>query len=425
MRERLSKRSDVLRFDSATIDNIFILRISFLFSGQFALYEGFGDWNRGGGFAHPEVAVLTVLIYGVSLLMLAISLMQSEVIRRFRDMVLVPLILVTLTSVYVVAEIAYKGSYRTDVLAFSHYAAILFARQGLNPYLQGMAKALDMFAVQPSDLTPLTSGAYLTTYQYPALHFLVFVPFVWLGLSDMRGVLVAFEIGVLLTLYIRCPQNLRPMIVLPLFAGSDLMINFTAASVTDMLWVLPLLFVAFSLEKPLTSGFFYGLACAIKQIPWLLAPFLLIYILRVNENVTSRVRLWRAVQFAAAASVVFLAVNAPFMVGAPKVWFDNVLTPLAAELVGLSQGLSGLSLVGLLPVGREFYTVLAVAILATLIANYYAYFDKLKYIFWIFPGIVLWSSYRALTNYVIYWLPLMLVSLILWYRDERGKAVPM
>jgi uncharacterized membrane protein len=89
----------------------------------------------------------------------------------------------------------------------------------------------------------------------------------------------------------------------------------------------------------------------------------------------------------------------------------------------LSQGPSVLTQVGLVEVGRVFYTILAVGVLATLFVNYYAYFDRLKYMFWIFPGIILWFSFRALTNYVIYWLPLLLVSLILWYRDELRKAV--
>lgn len=406
-----------------TIDNVFILRIAFLFSAQFAIYEGFQDWNRGRADLNPDVAVLTLVIYGVSLLVLAVTLMQSSVLLRLRHLPLVPLIIATLTSVYVVAEIAYKGSYRTDVLAYSQYAAILFVRQGANPYLQDMAKALEIFRVQASDLTPLTSGGYLTTFQYPALHFLIFVPFVRLGLSDMRWVLVAFEVGVMLLLYLQSPQNLRPMIILPLFAGSDLMINFTAASVTDMLWVLPLLCAAFTLEKPLVSGFFYGLSCAIKQIPWLLAPFLLIYLLRSHEGASRGGRFSRVIKFAGVTAAVFLAANSPFILGAPSVWFANVLTPIASDLVILSQGASVFTQVGLVEVGKAFYTVLAVGVLATLFVNYYVYFDRLKYIFWIFPGIILWFSYRALTNYVIYWLPLLLASLILWYKDELGKAV--
>ena len=407
----------------ASVDEVFILRIAFLFSGQFALYEGFQDWNRGRADIHPEVALLTLAIYGVSLLVLALSLFPSNVILRFRDLPLLPLLLATVTSVYVVAEIAYRGAYRTDVLAYSQYAAIIFVNQGANPYTHSMAKALEMFAVQPSDLTPLISGRYLTTFQYPALHFLVFVPFVWIGLGDMRWVLVLFEIGTVLVLYLKAPRKLRPMVLLPLFAGSDLMINFTAASVSDALWVLPLLFVAFYLDRPLVSGVFYGLACAVKQTPWFLAPFLLIYMMRAEEQKPRSDRLRRMTVFVGATIGVFLAINISFMAADFTAWFTGVLTPMAEDLVILSQGLSVLSQVELLPVAKSFYTALVAAVSVVLIVNYYVYFDKLRYVFWIFPGIILWVSYRALTNYVIYWMPLMLVSLILWYKAEEAKAV--
>jgi uncharacterized membrane protein len=404
------------------VNDVFVLRIAFLFSAQFAIYEGFQDWNRGRADLNPGVAILTLTIYGISILVLALSLMNANIVTRFRNLPLIPFIIATLGSFYVVAEIAYRGSYRTDVLAYSQYAAMMFVKHGANPYLQDMSAALDMFRVQAGDLTPLTSGNYLTTFQYPALHFLVFVPFVWLGLGDMRWVIFAFEIGVMLALYFSCPQSLRPMILLPLFAGSDLMINFTAASVTDMLWVLPLVFAALSLKKPMLSGVFYGISCAFKQIPWLLAPFLLIYMMQIDQHASTRSRLRRALTFTAATGAVFLAANAPFMIAAPGIWFSNVLTPIASDLVILSQGPSVLTQVGLVEVGRTFYTVLAVGILIVLLVNFQVYFDKLKYIFWVFPGIILWFSYRALTNYVIYWMPLLLLSLVLWYRDEIEKS---
>ena len=404
----------------ASIDEVFILRVAFIFSGQFALYEGFQDYNRGSG--HPEAIILTLAVYGVSLLVIAMSLLPSKTILRCRDLPLLPLMLATLTSLYVVATISYRGAYRTDALAFSHYAAILFVNQGANPYTQSMAKALDLFAVQPSDLTPLTSGTYLMTFQYPALLFLVFVPFVWLGLRDMRWVLVLFEVAVVLTLYIKGPRRLRPMLLLPLFAGSDLMINFTAASVSDALWVLPLLFVAFCLERPIASGFFYGLACAMKQTPWFLAPFLLIYLIRTEDGKNLRERLLRTTKFAATTIAVFLAVNLPFMLANSAAWFRNVLTPMTEDLVIHSQGFSSLTEVGVLSVGRIFYTVVFASVFVVLIVNYYVYFDKLRYVLWIFPGIILWFSYRALTNYIIYWTPLMLLSLILWYKAEEARA---
>jgi uncharacterized membrane protein len=104
-------------------------------------------------------------------------------------------------------------------------------------------------------------------------------------------------------------------------------------------------------------------------------------------------------------------------------WFSHVLTPMAEDLVIVSQGFSLSTQVGLLPVGKAFYAVLVVAVSVVLIVNFYVYFDKLRYVFWIFPGIILWFSYRALTNYIIYWMPLMLVSIILWYKAEQTGMV--
>jgi uncharacterized membrane protein len=402
----------------ASMDEVFIVRIAFLFSGQFALYEGFADWNRGRADLHPWVAVLTLAIYAVSLFVIAMSLVRGSIVLRFRDLPLLPLLLATVTSVYVVAVIAYNGSYRTDVLAYRHYAAILFVTKGANPYTQNMANALAMFNVQPSDLTPLTSGTYLATFQYPALHFLVFVPFVWLGLRDMRWVLVLFEIGTVLILYVKGPRKLRLLLLLPLFAGSDLMINYTAASVSDALWVLPLLFAAFYTDRPVVSGIFYGVACAVKQMPWILAPFLLIYMMQAKEGRDLRERITRTTKFAFTAFALFLVFNLPFMIQNFGAWLGDVLTPMTEDLVILSQGPSGL-----LPVDKAFYTVMVAAVAAVLLVNYYVYFEKLRYTVWIFPGIVLWFSYRALTSYIIYWMPLMLASLILWYKTERAGAV--
>jgi uncharacterized membrane protein len=409
---------DRIKFDS------FILRISFLFVGQFALYEGFQDWNRGRADIHPEVAILTTLVYGVSLLIIAMSLMPSRTILRFRDASLAPIILSVITSVYVVAEIAYMGDYRTDVLAFSQYAAML-ASKGLNPYTHDMTPALAMFSVQSSDLTPLNSGNYIlpTPFQYPSLQFLVFVPFVLAGLRDMRWVLVACEFIIMLVLYLKAPVNLRPMVIIPLFAGSDLMINFTASSVSDVLWVLPLIGTAFTLEKkPIVAGLLYGVACAFKQPPWLLAPFLAIYLWHLDTAGDKASRLRRIWRFFASAVAFFAVANAPFAYADPAGWFSDILTPISANFVTLSQGPAILSEVGIWTVGRLFYSIIAVSVFLVLIANYYIYFDKLRYTLWILPGIILWFSFRALTSYLIYWMPLMIASLILWYGAEQAAS---
>lgn len=201
------------------------------------------------------------------------------------------------------------------------------------------------------------------------------------------------------------------------------MINFTASSVSDMLWVLPLVLVAFTIDKkPILSGVLYGIACAMKQPPWLLAPFIIIYLVRSQHTEETRIKLLRIAKFVGPALALFFLVNLPFAFGDALGWFRNVVTPVTTDLVILSQGPAVLSQVGLIDVGRAFYTILTIGVLVVLVTNYYIYFKQLRYVVWILPGVILWFSYRTLTSYVIYWIPLMLVSLILWYNSASNHG---
>jgi uncharacterized membrane protein len=138
-----------------------------------------------------------------------------------------------------------------------------------------------------------------------------------------------------------------------------------------------------------------------------------------------RIKLRKVASFLGPAAGFFALVNLPFAYTDPTNWFRNVITPISSDLVILSQGPAVLSQVGLISVGRVFYSILAIGVLIVLAGNYYVYFDKLRYMLWIFPGIILWFSFRALTSYIIYWMPLMLVSLLLWYRAESAAYSPV
>ena len=199
------------------IDNIFILRIAFLFSAQFAIYEGFQDWNRGRADSEPGSGNSHSNIYGVSIFVLAVSLMRSDVVLRFRNMPLIPFIIATLTSVYVVAEIAYNGSYRTDVLAYSQYAAIMFAEARCEPVPARHDECVADVSCSagrpdPTDVRGL-SDKWNNSISVPGAAFSRFCSIRLAWVSDMRWVLVAFEIGVMLTLYYWCsakPQAYDP-----------------------------------------------------------------------------------------------------------------------------------------------------------------------------------------------------------------------
>src|SRR5208337_2431942 len=149
-------------------------------------------------------------------------------------------------------------------------------------------------------------------------------------------------------------------------------------------------------------------------------PFIIIYLVRTEHTKGARSKLKRVAEFVGPALALFFLVNLPFAFGDALGWLRNVVTPVTSDLVILIQGPAILSQVGLIDVGRAFYTILTIGVLVVLVSNYYIYFKQLRYVVWILPGVILWFSYRALTSYVIYWIPLMLTSLILWYNSASN-----
>jgi len=366
------------------------------------------------------VVVYCLVIYAIAFASLALAFSSSTHAEKLRDFIPVSLLVVMLISAYVLFQIHYRGAYRTDALAFTHYAADLFVEKGLNPYPLDLQDALYGFKVDPLYITLTPSGDISTNLAYPALHFLTFVPFVAAGLEDMRWVIFLFEIATAITLYYNAPKELRPIVLLPVFVSADLAIDFNAGSVTDFLWVLPMVWTALSMNDPFRSGIFYGIACAMKQEPWIVAPFTLIWMFKLKDG-SLIVKVSNVMKFIGAAAVSFALPNLLFVAKDPWAWFSGVLTPASGELVLLSQGLSMLTQAGIAPLPSMFYLGTTAALFLTLVANYFVYFDKLKHLIWIFPAVTMWFSHRALQNYFMYWIPVMVAEVLVLYLERRRR----
>lgn len=400
------------------IEEHLLVRIAFIFAGGFMLAEGLQNWIRGRIETHPEVIVLLLLTYSVAFVLFALSALDSNIVLKTRDAAVASLILTMVVSWYVITQVEYPHSYQTDALAFVHYAAILLSK-GMNPYTQDLQSALSMFSVNPQFITLTPNGDLVSTLNYPALQFLIFVLPVLFGLQDMRWVILVFEVASILVLYFWSPREIRLLALLPIFAGSDLAISFGAGAIADFLWVLPLILMVVFLDRPWLAGVMYGLASAIKQTPWFLAPFLLIWFLRSGNNTETKPRLRRAGMFAAYALAAFLIPNIGFILSNYGAWYAGVVTPAFGNLVVLGQGLSLITLAGGVPLPPVFYLTATVAIALTLLVNYFVYFQKLAYAVWAFPAIVLWFSYRGLQNYFIFWIPLLVMSAVMLYKQEK------
>ena len=393
----------------------FLVRISMLFASGFIFAEGLQNWIRGRVETHPVVVLLIILSYALAFSLFLLATVNAKGIMILRDLAFVSLILATAVSWYVITQIEHPGAYQTDALAFVHYSAILLSR-GINPYPQDLQSALSMFSVSPEFITLTPNGNLVSTLNYPALQVIAFLPAVWAGLLDARIIIYLFEIATLVIVYLWSPKEIRLLALLPLFAGSDLAINFSAGSIADFIWVLPLVLMVVYMERPLVAGIMFGLACAVKQTPWLLAPYLLIWFFRSGMNCGLQSRLKRMGMFTAAAVASFLIPNLWFMFNNFDAWYSGVVTPAFGNLVVLSQGLSLITLASGVPLPPVFYLVVTFVVAATLIVEYYVYFEHLALALWAFPAIILWFSYRGLQNYFIFWTPLLVMSAVLLYR---------
>ena len=278
------------------LEEQFLIRISLLFAAGFIFAEGLQNWIRGKIVTHPEVVALLLLTYVAAFGLFILATLDTDAILKLRNVALISLVLAAMASWYVITQVEYPAAYQTDALAFAHYSAILLAH-GVNPYTQDLQSALSMFSVDPQFITLTPNGGLVSTLNYPALQVFLFLPVVWLGLHDARVVVYIFEIASILVVYMWAPKEIRPLALIPLFAGSDLAVNFSAGSVADFLWVLPLVLMVVYVDRPRTAGIMFGLASAIKQTPWVLAPFLLVWYLQSNQTLPLKGRVKRTGDF--------------------------------------------------------------------------------------------------------------------------------
>ena len=400
----------------------FTLRIFYLFTAGFLFYENFQNWLRGKLETHPEVVLLCVVGYSLALFLMIVSLSSTKILRRFKIIPLLALLFIISSSIYVIAEIQYNGVYRTDSMAFTHYASQLWLFPSWNPYGQDLQKALEMYTVDVNYITLKPDGDLVTNLNYPALHLLFFTPFAYFGLQDMRWVTFLFEVIIILIIYWKSPSEIRSLVLIPFFAGADLAINFTAGCLNDVLWVLPLIITAFYISNPLIAGFSYGLASAVKQQPWILFPFLLIFIFRSQEY-SGKNKTKSMLMFITSTIFGFLIPNIIFIIKDPKSWFVDVTTPFSGQLIVVSQGLSTITQSGFIPLSNNFYFFFAASVFFLLLLYYNLYFEDLKYAIWAFPALILWFSPRGLQNYFIYLIPISLVAIVTWYKASNRSVL--
>ena len=312
------------------------------------------------------------------------------------------------------------GPGTTDLVVFQDYAARLLL-QGENPYLHDLRPAFELHGSALTYSTPLLDGDYTGRMAYPALSTLFFVPFVWAQASTSWAYPLVFVTAMTL-LWRSSPRALRPVVLLPWFFEQRYVLA-VLGGVSDIVWATLLVAVVASWRHRVLRGVWYGLACSFKQTVWPLAPFFLVRIWYETPGSTSN-RLREMVRYGGVSTIVFLAVNGPFILWDPLAWWAGVTEPLSAPMITLGYGLSSLTMAGWLVLAKGAYGALVWTSLAVCLVVYFRHFRRLSAFMWVAPGIVLWFGNRSLTSYWYYFVLPLALDLARSY-SPRDSSVPV
>ena len=301
-----------------------------------------------------------------------------------------------------------NGLLTTDVRLYMDHAARLL-RHGENPYAADLLESYRINRAPFNFSTPLLDGDLTGRVAYPALSILIFLPFHWLG-WPADWVYPVFLLLTFVLLFLWAPRLVQPLILLPFFLDPRYVL-YTLGGVSDVVWALLLVVMLRAWHRPRHRAIWYGLACAFKHQPWVLAPFLLIRLWHETSG-PSATRWHELLRFAGWAIFAFVLVNLPFFVWSPTAWFAAVFEPLVAPMITFGQGLSALMMFGRIVIPKLVFTLFMVGALGLSLFAYHRHYARLRTLMWIAPGLVLWLSNRSLTSYWYFYLIPLLYDLV-------------
>ncbi len=320
------------------------------------------------------------------------------------------LVLIVAIAAWAYLQVLRQPAYGTDELAFDQYAADLLLH-GMNPYTHSMLPALEKFLVPPIYHTYLLTGGEVSSFSYPALSFLAYIPAIALGVHQQAAVFtdLAAWAAAFLILWKLLPAGLGWVSALML--GFLTYVNYVVGGVTDALF-LPFVLLALwrwdrfhdpeerSAARWL-SPIALGLAVSVKQTPWFIVPFLLIGLAQEGRARGHRAWLTLPARYLAVASIPFVALNLPFVVLAPVAWARGVMLPLLSPTVPAGQGLVNLSLFHQLGGNLRDYRIAGAFALAAALIAFALYYPVFKRALVPLVALVFFWPTRSFATYLI------------------------
>lgn len=362
-------------------------------------------------------AMLAVLTIFILALLAAIHHLESKNHRDLANWYYLPIAALALTW----AAAFWYGSpaYPTDEMVIDFYSAHLVLG-GVNPYIASNTSGVfsffhTSFPGYPLSIgTPILTGGLVTSLSYPALSIFSYIPAHLLGTSPTATLLPLYAIPAVLIFLVYSREKYRLISLLPVFI---LLLNpsyliQTGLGYPDIVWVAFLLISIYTYKRPAISGLTMGLAMAVKQVPWLVFPFFLIFIFRELGKKD-------AILWAIFAAIAFIIPNLPFIASSPYAFLLAIISPGFFPLMGIGFGPSQLSFLGIVSLSRGLFTVIVACLSASFIILYIFYYEKLKFAFLAFPLLIFLFNYRFLLDYVVFWPVIALILPAMMKGAER------
>lgn len=354
---------------------------------------------------------------------LAIAASVVRTPKRLRMIAIAILIVAAALTVFEAAAILLaQPGYMTDDGAFLQYATHLLL-DGKNPYSHSLAPSLLAYGTPPVP-TALTNGTISTSYVYPSLPVLLNVPFYWFsgGVQSVNIAAVFFQILAAGVLFAILPRQLRALAIVVVFEIPFLFGFEMAGSFYPMLLPFAIIAIwgwtAIGRTGRLSLGDFgkaaaLGLACAIEQLVWLVAVFLVlgIVISRARELGRRRALLVTS-RYVVIVLGSFVLVNFPFIIWSPIHWARDIIAPFTQSSIPYGEGLVDITL--FLRVGGgdlNLYSYAALLLFAAAVVAFAVWFDSLWRALAVLAGIMFYVSTRPLDGYWLEVAPLWLASI--------------
>lgn len=290
--------------------------------------------------------------------------------------------------------------YASDALAFNQYSAQLLLH-GRDPYGADMTPAYAQFGVPLGARTPSLQGGLVTIQSYPALGFLVYVPFLLVGISNVLWVNVALLVAAVLLAYALVPPESRIAAGVLVVAVQEF-VYFALGAVTDIVWVVPMVAVAACWDAaPEWAALWLGIACAVKQAPWFVVPLALVFWWRVAANSAAPPK--RYARLVGIFSAAFLVPNLAFIIWNAPAWLRGVFGPLSAHPRPFGTGFVQLLASGALPPAVALLTLPWIFALAICLYVYVRYPQKYRWLPFLTAPVVLFFGPLSTANYFMYW----------------------